>query len=173
MKAKKSIFYIFLALFLVGSGISTYMVLQKTEEFKVERQKYVETVMFQNGIMDPMAWMPTGSWESHVERADVFKDRSNRALSDINFYGLSMGAGALFLIILTIVLFLKNVLIWRYLAGCLTIICIVGLSVGVATPMMEMAAFSTDLTIPIDATGMKGTVPMIPDRCSAKGYLLA
>ncbi len=161
MKLKRTIFIWSTILFFVGAGFATFSIVQESLEFSKNREIYTETVVLTEGILDPISWLPNGSWEAKVNRAEVFKNRSNRAYDRLVLFTYYVICAAVFYIVLTLVLFYRKVLIWRYLSACLMIISIFALVIGISTPMMEMAAFNTDLTIPIDGQGMKGTVPNI------------
>jgi hypothetical protein len=137
------------------------LIVVKAQEFKENREKYTEEVIFTKGVLEPMNWLPSGSWEAKVEQADVFKARSNRAYESIVTNGLILSSGALLLILVTLILFVRKILIWRYMGFTLLFISIVALVVGVSTPMMEIAFFSTDMTIPIDAAAAKEYVPNV------------
>jgi len=161
MKARKLVYFIFAFLFLLGSILAIVQIIADADEFKKSREQYTDTVMFQEGLLKPSAYLPFGEWEAKVKKADVFKARSNRAYDRIVDSGLYVSAGAMFLIILTIVLFLRKNQIWKYLAGILLVVSVVALVIGVSTPLMEIAAFNEDVAIPVNANGAKEYVPEI------------
>lgn len=164
MKVRKAVYFIFLLLFCGGATFSTFKILEGAKEFKLNREKYTEAVILTEGILNPISWLPNGSWESKVKRAEVFKNRSNRAYEQIVDYGLYTAYGAIVMILASVFLFLRKLLIWRYISSSLLVISIYALIIGVSTPMMEMAAFNTDLTIPVDLSEAKASIPMIPEK---------
>ncbi len=135
--------------------------LSESEEFKLNRKKYTESVIFTEGVLDPISWVPAGSWEEKLARADVFKNRSNRAHDSILRNGLVITFASFFFLLVTCVLFLRKIEIWRYIAGSLLVVSIVALVIGVSTPMMEMAAFNTDLTIPFNFAEVSDNLPAV------------
>jgi len=161
MKARKSTYLVMMCIFLIGSGFSTYKMLSEAEEFKLNRKKYTESVIFTKGVLDPVSWIPVGSWEEKLAKAEVFKNRSNRAHDSILRNGLITTVAAFFFLLFTCVLFLGKIEIWRYIAGSLLIVSMVALVIGVSTPMMEMAAFNTDLTIPFNFAEVSDNLPAV------------
>jgi len=161
MKARKSIYLVLMCIFLIGSGFSTYKMLSEAEEFKLNRKKYTESVIFTEGVLDPVSWLPAGSWEEKLALADVFKNRSNRAHDSILRNGLITTSVAFSFLLFTCILFFGKIEIWRYVAVSLLVVSIVALVIGVSTPMMEMAAFNTDLTIPFNFAEVSNNLPAV------------
>ncbi|MBT5403566.1 MAG: hypothetical protein HOL28_08990 [Crocinitomicaceae bacterium] len=161
MKARNLVYLFILFAFVLTSAYGSYKMLGSAKEFLLNREKYTEAVVLTEGILDPVSWIPNGSWEEKVARADVFKARSNRAHDSILKYGLWMSLIAFLLIVAPVILFLRNRVVWRYLAYSTLSIAVFALIIGVATPMMEMAAFNTDLTIPFNFSQAASDFPML------------
>jgi hypothetical protein len=161
MKTRKTVYLIFVLLFIIGSVFSVIQIIADAHDFKENREKYTQTVILHEGLLKPSAYLPFGEWEAKVKKADIFKARSNRAYDRIVNNGLIVTSGALFLIVLTLVLFHRKLQVWKYLAGILLVVSVVALVIGVTTPLMEIAAFNEDISIPINANGAKEYAPEI------------
>ena len=161
MKSRNLVYYIVLLTFVFTSTYCSYKMFGSAEEFLLNREKYTEAVVLTEGILDPISWIPNGSWEEKVARADVFKARSNREYDDIVKYGVWASIMALILIVTPVVLFIRKIVLWRHIAYSLLTISVFALVIGVTTPMMEMAAFNTDLTIPFNFSEAAADFPLV------------
>ena len=159
MKVRKSIFIVVVCTFIVGSFLSTFKILSESAEFEKNRKKYTEAVLFTEGLLSPLSWLPVGSWEEKLERAEVFKKRSNHSHQVIVENGWALGLGALLAVLITVLLFYNQPILWKNLSISLLIISVIALVVGISTPMMELAAFNTDLTIPFNFSEASESIP--------------
>lgn len=153
------------SVFLFISFFYAENIIEYGESYKETMHDYVEVLDFNKRLLNSKEWLASGfnsdyEWDKKREASDVLlREAESKYRSAINesikLIYLSIG---FFLIVF--ILYLRGEYFRKAMAGCLMALSICYLYVGVFTPMLEISAFSEDLTIPIELDTELVSVPI-------------
>ncbi len=150
---KKSLFYFYVIalLFIFGATLDGMAIFNHGQEYVRDKSGYVEILNFQDRILDVNEWMFT---ESGVESKEL---SSNETLmhaethySIAKKYSYYFFASSVAFIVMVIIFYWGGKSLCRAMGLTVITIALPCLIIGVITPMLEISAFSTNLTIPLN-----------------------
>jgi hypothetical protein len=153
-------------IFLVISFFYAQSIIEYGKSYKETMQDYVEVLDFNKRLLSSKEWLASGfnsdyEWgKKRVASEILLREAESAYRSAINesikLIYLSLG-----FFLLVFILYLRGEYFRKAMAGCLMALSICYLYVGVFTPMLEISAFSEDLTIPIELDTELISVPIV------------
>lgn len=144
---KKISFWLSTILFLFLSTWLTQRIVSLGQEYKGYKEKYAEALYFKDRLLDDQEWFGKEEVQAvKLKKARIWADTAVEVKALTNKYAAFLGLVVLFYLILCGVLFgrQKNKLIAGVIMAAL--ICLVA---GLFTPMIELAAYERDVSIPV------------------------
>ncbi|WP_299458982.1 paraquat-inducible protein A [uncultured Microscilla sp.] len=147
---KTNRFFIALAFaYLLASLCTTYFMIGFAQSYQQHKTKYTETLNFQERLLNAREWMFASEWEpKKAQAAATFKEAQADFLR-AQRWGYLGAALAVIFIILVVVFFYRHPLFYQKLSFTFIVIALGCLATGIFAPMLEIEAFSQDLTIPL------------------------
>ena len=150
-------FYIIALLYVVGAAFIGQAIYNQSKKYAVDKSDYVDVLNFEDRLLNIEEWIYTGSgWD---DRDLASKEKLNS--SEIDYavekkYSYCFIAGSIAFIVIILIIYYSTPNIFKSLGLTLIVIALACLIIGVITPMLEISAYSTNLTIPL-----KFSVPLI------------
>ncbi|MCP4253162.1 MAG: paraquat-inducible protein A [Candidatus Scalindua sp.] len=150
-------FYIFALLYVVGAVFSGQAIYNQSKRYAADKSDYVDVLNFEDRLLNIEEWIYTGSgWDDRdLASKEKLKD------SEIDYavekkYSYCFIAGSIAFIVIVLIVYWRGANLCRALGLVIITIALACLIIGVITPMLEISAYSTNLTIPL-----KFSVPFI------------
>ncbi len=144
-------FYIIAILFIFGATLDGLAIYNHSKEYVREKSGYVEILNFEDRLLNVNEWVFT---ESGVESKELAsKETLKHAEMDYTIakkYAYYFFASSVAFIIMVVIFFWGGKNLYRALGLTIITIALASLIIGVITPMLEISAFSTNLTIPLN-----------------------
>ena len=150
-------FYIIALLYVIGAVFDGVAIYNHSKGYTKDKSGYVEILNFEDRLLNVEEWMFTGSGWDSKESTSTEKlkgSEAHYATAVISSYYFIASSAAFILMVLFIYWGGSNV--FKAVGLSVITIAIACLIIGIITPMLEIEAFSTNLTIPL-----KFTLPFI------------
>jgi len=144
----RSIFGLVSLLFLVGGLFLGGRLIQLAKTYKLEKETFTTSQNYQNRLLDFDQWLPDGG-------GDEIREKEKRAKAKMLVWQVKADRFSSFLIALLIAYGLFLLVFgrlqdnFRLAMGGLLLMALVCLGVGLFAPILEIAAFEKDLSIPV------------------------
>ncbi|GAX61942.1 paraquat-inducible protein A [Candidatus Scalindua japonica] len=150
-------FYIIVLLYIIGAVFDGVAIYNHSKEYVKDKSGYVEILNFEDRILNVEEWMFTGSgWDSKkstsTEKLKGSEVHYNAALTSSYYFIVSSAA----FILMVLFVYWGGSHLFKVVGLSMITIALACLVIGIITPMLEIGAFSTNLTIPL-----KFTMPFI------------
>ncbi len=144
-------FYIIVLLFVVGVIFDGQAIYNHGKEYVRYKSGYVEILNFEDRMLNVKEWMFTDSgWESKESISKETLKSAEMHYSAAKKYSYYFLASSLAFIVLVLVIFWGGKNLYRVVVLTFITIALACLVIGVITPMLEISAYSTNLTIPLN-----------------------
>ena len=166
MRNRINLFFIALSLFfIVGSLYVSNQVTQATKAYKQSMEGYASILSFQSRMFDIKEWLKGDEvaqpkLDRAAEEAKVAEQNLDKATYNS---GVFAGLTALYLLLIFVVCRSSERFL-HYMAFAAIISALLCLFSGVSAPMLEIASFQRDLTVPLE-------IPFIKINTTFKGDL--
>jgi hypothetical protein len=150
MKRDSILFLIVLGVYLALAASFTFTISEHSEKYKTEKEEYVSVLKFQDRILSLKVWLFTESeWEKKKIVSDEQLRKSEQHYSELKENSYYVAALSIAFIAIVIALFWGKVSLLKMLGLSILTVAVVCLILGVFVPMLEIAAYSENLTVPI------------------------
>ncbi len=123
----------------------------QSKEYVRYKSEYVEILNFEDRLLDVKEWMFTDSgWESKEFTSNETLQNAVMHYSVAKRYSYYFFASSVAFIVMVLVFFWGGKNLYRALGLTVITIALSCLIIGVITPMLEISAFSTNFTIPLN-----------------------
>ena len=158
MKKNSLYYFTIIALFyVIGAVFNGQAIYNQSKRYAADKSDYVDVLNFEDRLLNIEEWIYTGSgWD---DRALKSKEKLKSAEIDYAVekkYSYCFIAGSTAFIIIVLVIFCGGTNLYKVVGLTVITIALACLIIGVITPMLEISAYSTNLTIPL-----KFSVPLI------------
>jgi hypothetical protein len=161
----RGFFIIISILFLASAGWFSYKSIAYGKEYKVNKNEYIKVLNFEERLLQAKEWIFT---ESEWRKRRILSEEKLAVAEESYDKMLSM---SLFVLALCVVYLLSTVVLGIlqkqllvYLGIGIGLAAMPCLANGIAVPMMEISAFNTELTIPLEVKAkdyISEDIPMI------------
>ena len=141
-------FWLASLLFLAAALFLGIQLIQTAYTYKTEKETFANAQNYENRLLDFDQWLPDGDDAERKAMAQAAK----RQMLDLQmkadrYSGFLIAAIALYLIFLFF--YSRNKEEWSIALGGLLLVALVCLTIGLFTPILEIAAYERDLSIPV------------------------
>lgn len=141
-------FWLASLLFLAAALFLGIQLIQTAYTYKTEKETFANAQNYENRLLDFDQWLPDGDDGERKAMAQAAK----RQMLDLQmkadrYSGFLIAAIALYLIFLFF--YSRNKEEWSIALGGLLLVALVCLTIGLFTPILEIAAYERDLSIPV------------------------
>ncbi len=144
-------FYIILLLFVIGAILDGQAIYKHSKEYVRYKSGYVEILNFEDRLLNVKEWMFTDSgWESKEFTSKETLKHAEMHYSVAKRYSYYFLASSGAFIVMVLVIFWGGKNLYRVVGLTVITIALACLIIGVITPMLEISAYSTNLTIPLN-----------------------
>ncbi|MCP5003611.1 MAG: paraquat-inducible protein A [Planctomycetes bacterium] len=144
-------FYILAFLFLFGAVFEGRVIHNHSREYVRYKSEYVEILNFRDRLLNIKEWMFTGSgWEGKAFSSNEALEHADEHYSVVKEYSLCFAGSAAVFIVVVLVLYRGGRVFYRVSGLTIITIAMACLVMGVIVPMLEISAYSTDFTIPLN-----------------------
>ena len=151
--------------FLVISFFYAQSIIEYGKSYKDTMHEHVEVLDFNKRLLSSKEWLASGfnsdyEWDKkRVVSESLLREAESQYGSAINEskHLIYMSIGFFFVVF---ALYVRGEYFRKAMAGCLLALSICYLYIGIFTPMLEISAFSEDLTIPIELDTELVSVPI-------------
>jgi len=156
---KNSLYYfsIIVLLYIVGAVFDGVAIYNHSKGYMKDKSGYVEILNFEDRLLNVEEWMFTGSGWDNKKSTSTEKlkgSEAHYAAAAMSSYYFIVSSAAFILMVLIIYWGGNN--LFKAVGLSVITIALACLIIGIITPMLEIGAFSTNLTIPL-----KFSVPLI------------
>ena len=149
---KNSLYYfcIIAVLYIIGAVFDGVAIYNHSKGYMKDKSGYVEILNFEDRLLNVEEWMFTGSgWD---DKDLISKEKLEKAEKDYAVekkYSYCFIAGSIAFILMVLIIFWGGNNLFKAVGLSVITIALVCLIIGIITPMLEIGAFSTNLTIPL------------------------
>jgi hypothetical protein len=149
---KNSLYYfcIIAVLYIIGAVFDGVAIYNHSKGYKNDKSGYAEILNFEDRLLNVEEWMFTGSgWD---DKDLISKEKLENAEKDYAVekkYSYCFIAGSIAFILMVLIIFWGGNNLFKALGLSVITIALACLIIGIITPMLEIGAFSTNLTIPL------------------------
>ena len=150
-------FTIIALLYVVGAVFNGQAIYNQSKLYAKDKLDYVDVLNFEDRLLNIEEWIFTGSgWDDKdlISKGKLKSSEMDYAVE--KKYSYCFIAGSLSFIVIVLIIFWGGNNLYKALGLAVIIIALTCLIIGVITPMLEISAYSTNLTIPL-----KFSVPLI------------
>ena len=156
---KSSLYYftIIAILYVIGAAFNGQAIYNQSKLYAKDKLDYVDVLNFEDRLLNIEEWIFTGSgWDDKdlISKAKLKSSEMDYAVE--KRYSYCFIAGSLAFIVIVLVIFWGGNNLFKAVGLTVITIALTCLIIGVFTPMLEISAYSTNLTIPL-----KFSVPLI------------
>ena len=164
---KNSLYYfgIITLLYVIGAVFNGQAIYNQSKKYAADKSDYVDVLNFEDRLLNIEEWIYTGSgWDDRDLASKEKLKNSERDYSVEKKYSYCFIAGSIAFIVIVLIVYWGGANSCKPLGLAIITIALACLIIGVITPMLEISAYSTNLTIPL-----KFSVPFlgevdIPDK---------
>ncbi|MBC8551943.1 MAG: paraquat-inducible protein A [Candidatus Brocadiales bacterium] len=156
---KNSLYYftIIALLYVIGAAFNGQAIYNQSKRYTGNKLDYVDVLNFEDRLLNIEEWIYTGSGWNDRELASKEKLKSSEMDYTVEEkYSYCFIAGSTAFIIIVLVIYWGAANLHKALGLAVITIALACLIIGVIIPMLEISAYSTNLTIPL-----KFSVPLI------------
>jgi len=150
-------FYIIAFLYIIGAVFDGAAIYNHSKGYMKDKSGYVEILNFEDRLLNVEEWMFTGSgWD---DKDLISKEKLENAEKDYAVekkYSYCFIAGSIAFILMVVIIFWGGNNLFKAVGLSVITIALACLIIGIITPMLEIGAFSRNLTIPL-----KFSMPLI------------
>jgi hypothetical protein len=150
-------FTIIALLYVVGAVLNGQAIYNQSKLYAKDKLDYVDVLNFEDRLLNIDEWIFTGSgWD---DKDLISKEKLKSSEMDYAVekkYSYCFIAGSTAFIVIVLIIFWGGNNLYKAVGLAVIIIALTFLIIGVITPMLEISAYSTNLTIPL-----KFSVPLI------------
>jgi hypothetical protein len=150
-------FYIIALLYVIGATFNGQAIYNQSKKYAEDKSDYVDVLNFEDRLLNIEEWIYTGSGWDDKDLASKEKLKSSEMDYSVEKkYSYCFIAGSIAFIVIVLIIYLGGANLYGALGLAIITIALACLIIGVITPMLEISAYSTNLTIPL-----KFSVPLI------------
>ncbi|HJO55152.1 MAG TPA: paraquat-inducible protein A [Candidatus Scalindua sp.] len=150
-------FYIIALLYVVGAAFNGQAIYNQSKKYADDKSDYVDVSNFEDRLLNIEEWIYTGSgWDDRDLASKEKLKNSEMDYAVEKKYSYCFIAGSIAFIVIVLIVYWEGSNSCRSLGLAIITIALACLIIGVITPMLEISAYSTNLTIPL-----KFSVPLI------------
>jgi hypothetical protein len=157
---KKNSLYVFAIialLYIIGASFNGQAIYNQSKKYAEDKSDYVDVLNFEDRLLNIEEWIYTGSgWD---DRDLASREKLKNAEIDYSVektYSYRFIAWSIAFIVVVLIIYWNRTNLFKALGLTVITIALACLIIGVITPMLELSAYSTNLTIPL-----KFSVPLI------------
>ena len=143
-------FYIIALLYVIGVVFDGVAIYNHSKGYTKDKSGYVEILNFEDRLLPVAEWMFTGSgWDSKKSTSsERLKGSENHYATAVIFSYYFIASSAAF-ILMVLIIYWGGSNLFKSVGLSVITIALACLIIGIITPMLEIEAFSTNLTIPL------------------------
>ena len=143
-------FYIIALLYVIGVVFDGVAIYNHSKGYTKDKSGYVEILNFEDRLLNVEEWMFTGSgWDSKKSTSsERLKGSENHYATAVIFSYYFIASSAAF-ILMVLIIYWGGSNLFKSVGLSVITIALACLIIGIITPMLEIEAFSTNLTIPL------------------------
>lgn len=150
-------FYIIALLYVIGATFNGQAIYNQSKKYAGDKSDYVDVLNFEDRLLNIEEWIYTGSgWDDRNLASKEKLKSSEMDYAVEKKYSYCFIAGSTAFIVIVLIIFWSGANLFKSLGLAVITIALACLIIGVITPMLEISAYSTNLTIPL-----KFSVPLI------------
>ena len=150
-------FYIIALLYIIGASFNGQAIYNQSKKYAEDKSDYVDMLNFEDRLLNIEEWIYTGSgWDDRDLASKEKLENSEIDYSVEKTYSYSFIAWSIAFIVVVLIIYWNRANLFKTLGLTVITIALACLIIGVITPMLELSAYSTNLTIPL-----KFSVPLI------------
>jgi hypothetical protein len=156
---KNSLYYfaIITLLYVIGAAFTGQAIYSQSKKYADDKSDYVDALNFEDRLLNIEEWIYTGSkWDDRDLASKEKLENSEMDYSVEKKYSYCFIAGSIAFIVTVLIVYCGGSNSYRSLGLAIITVALACLIIGVITPMLEISAYSTNLTIPL-----KFSVPFI------------
>jgi Uncharacterized paraquat-inducible protein A len=156
---KHSLYYfsIIALLYVIGAAFNGQAIYNQSKKYEKNKSDYVDVLNFEDRLLNIEEWIYTGSgWDDRDLASKEKLKSSEMDYSVEKKYSYYFIAGSIAFISIVLVIYWGGANLYKAIGLAIITIALTCLIIGVITPMLEISAYSTNLTIPL-----KFSVPFI------------
>jgi hypothetical protein len=160
----KNAFIILSILFVISGAWITYKSYDYGKTYKEEKTEYVKVLNFEERLLQAKEWIFTESeWAKRKVKSEQHLQAAENAYDNILVMSIYLMILSIVYMLMVAVIAIQRKQLYLYLGIGFAIVALPCLITGISIPMMEISAFNTELTIPlqIDASSYLKDVPLI------------
>jgi hypothetical protein len=160
----KNTFVIISILFVVVCTLFAYKSYEYGKAYKDEKTEYVKVLNFEERLLKAKEWIFTESeWAKRKVKSEQHLGAAETAYDNILLMSIFVIIFSIIYMLIVAVVAIQYKKLYLYLGIGFAIVALPCLLIGISIPMMEISAFTTELTIPleIDASSYLKDVPLI------------
>lgn len=160
----KNTFIIISILFVLVGGWFTYKSYDYGKTYKEEKTAYVKVLNFEERLLKAKEWIFTESeWAKRKALSERHLEVAESAYDNILLMSIFLIILSIVYLLMVVVIAIQRKQLYLYLGIGFAIVALPCLLTGISIPMMEISAFNTELTIPleIDASSYLKDIPFI------------
>ncbi|MGR3294171.1 MAG: paraquat-inducible protein A [Candidatus Scalindua sp.] len=158
MKKNSLYFFAIIALlYVIGASFNGQAIYNQSKKYAEDKSDYVDVLNFKDRLLNIEEWIYTGSgWDDKDLASKEKLKNSEMDYAVEKKYSYCFIVGSTAFIVIVLIVYCGGANLYRALGLAIITIALVCLIIGVITPMLEISAYSTNLTIPL-----KFSVPFI------------
>jgi hypothetical protein len=150
-------FYIIVLLYVIDATFNGQAIYNQSKKYARDKSDYVDVLNFEDRLLNIEEWIYTGSgWDDRNLASKEKLKSSEMDYAVEKKYSYCFIAGSTAFIVIVLIIFCGGANLFKSLGLAVITIALACLIIGVITPMLEISAYSTNLTIPL-----KFSVPLI------------
>ncbi len=156
---KNSLYYfaIIVLLYVIGVSFNGLAIYNQSKKYAIDKSDYVDVLHFEDRLLNIEEWIYTGSgWDDRNLASKEKLKSSEMDYAVEKKYSYCFVAGSAAFIVIVLIIYWGGANLVKTLGLTIITIALACLIIGVITPMLEISAYSTNLTIPL-----KFSVPLI------------
>ena len=157
---KKNSLYVFAIialLYIIGASFNGQAIYNQSKKYAEDKSDYVDVLNFEDRLLNIEEWIYTRSgWDDRDLASKEKLENSKIDYSVEKTYSYSFIAWSIAFIVVVLIIYWNRPNLFKSLGLTVITIALACLIIGVITPMLELSAYSTNLTIPL-----KFSVPLI------------
>ena len=158
MKKNSLYFFTIIALFyVIGVVFIGQAIYNQSKRYAEDKSDYVDVLNFEDRLLNIEEWIYTGSgWDDRDLASKEKLKNSEMDYAVEKKYSYCFIAESIAFIVVVLIIYCSSTNMFKALGLTVIAIALACLTIGVITPMLELSAYSTNLTIPL-----KFSVPFI------------
>ncbi len=149
---KNSLYFLAITalLYVIGATFNGQAIYNQSKKYAEDKSDYVDVLNFEDRLLNIEEWIYTGSgWDDRDLASKEKLESSEKDYAVAKKYSYCFIAGSTAFIVIVLIIFWGGSNLFKSLGLAVITIALVCLIIGVITPMLEISAYSTNLTIPL------------------------